>query len=502
MTKVRLALIGCGPHAKRIYLPALAALRSQYDLELELVVELKTARQAVASAMADNGFAPESVLVKPFDGSLPAQVARELSGLVERLGIQGVIIATEPLVHRAYAAWALACGLHILIDKPVTARADAISSLTSADGILGDYDHLLQAYLGLQRRKETVFMVNAQRRVHPGFQFVERLLGEVGRLTNCPVTSLQSYHCDGQWRLPNEIVTQTYHPYRQGYGKASHSGYHMFDMMYRLYMAAQVEGKRADAMEIVSSFVQPMGFIKQITEADYGRLFGIDYERVRHLSDSELRDLYPDFGEIDVAGIVTLKHGGDTVANLSVNLLHNGFAQRTWLEPGADLYKGNGRVKHEHHNIQQGPFQNIQVHSYQPSDQHEGTGENEEELGGNNHFDVYVFRNSMVAGGAPALRVYKGADILAEIERSRSPLLTSEAAKHHMTAQFVSYLAGTTGKATLPSQIEDHRTPTQIMSGLYRSHVLRQRGIDCVVRMPFGAGPSPVAFPGRAAIAL
>lgn len=502
MTKVKLALIGCGPHAKRIYLPALAALRREYDLELALAVELAGEGESLAAAMAASGFAPETVLVEPFAGRLPAQRSRQLSALVDHLGIQGVIIATEPLVHRAYAEWALGCGLDILIDKPVTARADATSSLTCADGILDDYDHLLHAYKALQRRKETVFMVNAQRRVHPGFQFVERLLGEVGRLTNCPVTSLQSYHCDGQWRLPAEIVTQSYHPYCQGYGKASHSGYHIFDMMYRLYMAAAPEGKRADAMEIVSSFVQPMGFIRQLGEGDYENLFGPDYARVKRWSDGELRELYPDFGEIDVSGIVTLKHRGDTVANLSVNLLHNGFAQRTWLLPGSDLYKGNGRVKHEHHNIQQGPFQNIQIHSYQSSDRHDAAGESEEDLGGNNHFDIHVFRNPMVAGGEPALRVYKAADVLVEMGQARQPLLASEAAKHRMTAQFVSYLAGATSKAELPSQIEDHRTPMQIMSGLYRSHVLRQRGIDCVVRMPFGAGPAPVTLPGRAAAAL
>jgi len=40
-----------------------------------------------------------------------------------------------------------------------------------------------------------------------------------------------------------------------------------------------------------------------------------------------------------------------------------------------DLYKSNGRVKHEYHNIQQGPFQNIQVHSYQKEDKQEESNE-------------------------------------------------------------------------------------------------------------------------------
>lgn len=482
MTKIRLALIGCGPHAKRIYLPALRALRSKFDLDLALVVELKGQLEQVKAATAIAGFLPEIFLVDPFASQIPSEIARQLSEMAERLDVRGAIIATEPLVHRAYGDWALDRGLHILLDKPVTARANAASNLSSADGILADFDALLHKYQVQQQHAELVFMVNAQRRVHPGFQLVEQLLCEVGQLTNCPVTSLQSYHCDGQWRLPSEIVTQTYHPYCQGYGKASHSGYHIFDMMYRLFMASGV-AKRPDSMEIVSSFVQPNGFIKQLTETDYRILFGNDYDRTKRWSDFELRELYADFGEIDVSGIVTLKHHEDTVANLSVNLLHNGFAKRTWLVPGTDLYKGNGRVKHEHHSIQQGPFQNIQIHSYQSSDQHNDTGEVQDELGGNNHFDIHVFRNPLVARDNSALRIYKWADILAEMKLGHVGLLSSEFAKHRITEQFVSYLAGAVSKADLPSLIEDHRVPMQIMSGLYRSHVLRQRKADCVVRM-------------------
>ena len=490
MKNVKLALIGCGPHAKRIYLPALQALSNRYSIELSMVVELTEQAESVATAVSASGFSPETLFIDRFSDSLPEQLASELSRRVRKHGICGVIIATEPLVHKAYAQWALAQGLNILIDKPITARADVASSLEHASGILDDYEQLLRAYVRLQQSAETIFMVNAQRRLHPGFQLAERLLVEVGQHTNCPVTSIQSYHCDGQWRLPGEIVTQTYHPYCQVYGKASHSGYHIFDMMYRLYVASGVEEKRADTMEILSSFVQPNGFIKQLTETDYHALFPGDYGRVQPWSDSELRGMFKNFGEIDLSGIITLKQKGDAIANLSVNLLHNGFSRRTWTTPGNDLYKGNGRVKHEHHNIQQGPFQNIQIHSYQASDRHEDADEAQDGLGGNNHFDIHVFRHPMLADGGPSLRVYTGADALAEMKQARAGRLTSEFAKHRIVEQFVSYLAGTIPKAGLVSPIEDHMVPMQIMSGLYRSHVLRSRSADCLVKTTFGTGPT------------
>ncbi|WP_187985020.1 hypothetical protein [Vibrio metschnikovii] len=482
MSQIQLALIGCGPHAKRVYLPAIRSLCKKYDINLALVVELLSHSDVTIEAIRVAGFQPEFFFVEPFENEIPSEISRKLTKKVEQLGLRGVIIATEPLVHKAYSEWALDCHLHILLDKPVTARANVSSCLISADGILADFDSLLLKYQNQQLKGELAFMVNTQRRVHPGFLFVERLLSEVGLLTNCPVTSIQSYHCDGQWRLPSEIVTQTYHPYCQGYGKASHSGYHIFDIMYRLFKASGV-AKDPDSMEIISSFVQPNGFIKQFNENDYRKLFGDDYEKFKYWSDDELRELYVDFGEIDVAGIITLKHQEVAIANFNLTLLHNGFAQRTWLAPGTDLYKGNGRVKHEHHCIQQGPFQNIQIHSYQSNDQHNDTSNEQSRFGGNNHFDIHVFRNPLVAGKGPALRSYNLTDILNEMSIEHGGMLTSEFAKHHLTEQFISYLAGDISKCKLSSKIEEHRVPVQIMSGLYRSHILRQQKVDSVVRM-------------------
>ena len=35
---------------------------------------------------------------------------------------------------------------------------------------------------------------------------VKELIREVFTRTNCPVTSFQLFHCDGQWRMPGEII--------------------------------------------------------------------------------------------------------------------------------------------------------------------------------------------------------------------------------------------------------------------------------------------------------
>ena len=484
-----LLLIGCGPHARRAYLPAIQGLARSHHVNLSVVIDIDQARASVLDTIHKTELHPEILFVEPFTEKLPDSIRSLLDTCVMAQKISGVIIATEPSVHKAYALWALDAGLHVLMDKPVTARRDSATDPVQAEGLLADYLEILSHYKAAQLQRETVFMVNCQRRFHDGFLFVESLLKEVGDKTGCPVTFIQSSHCDGQWRLPAEIVTQDYHPYCHGYGKASHSGYHLFDTAYRLYTAPGLAHKNADAMEIVSSMVRPNGFLRQITEHDYEKMFGADYGRVKRWSDSDLRPVYETYGEIDVSTLVSLKKGSDVVANLSINLMHNGFSRRTWLEPGADLYKGNGRVRHEHHNIQQGPYQNIQIHSYQSNDNHASLHGWNDALGGNNHFDVHVFRNPLINGTETPMRAYKFSELL------DGPLghgvLAMEAMKYKAVRSFIDYLCGHVKKRDLPSQIEDHIVPVQLMCAVYLSQIQRDIGADAIVRLPFGFNTAP-----------
>jgi len=486
ISKTRIILVGCGPHAKRVYLPALRQLQ---HIELALIIDLESQEHSVRAAVKDSP-GIELWFIKPFSDGIPVDLAQRISAFVLEQGVAGVIIATEPLVHKAYAEWALQNELSILIDKPITTQADAVSNMTSAEGILDDYMFLFEKYSKLQLKKETVFMVNSQRRFHKGFQFVQDKIREIAKITNCPVTFVQAYHCDGQWRLPSEIVSQEYHPYCFGYGKVSHSGYHIFDTVYQFYKASEVQSKSADTMEIVSSFIQPNGFLTQLTETDYQKIFGEKYNAINQWSDEQLRQISSDFGEIDASAIITLKKNEVAIANLNISLLHNGFAGRTWVEPGKDLYKGNGRIKHESYHIQQGPFQNIQIHAYQANDKHDENKGLEGDLGGKNHFDIYVFRNPMVADSSNQPQVYRLNELIEEADVSPESMITMERVKFKVVEEFADYLSGRRDKVSVQSQIEDHLVPVQMMSGIYRSHILRQTNQPNVVKSAFGVEES------------
>lgn len=460
-------LIGCGPHAKRVYLPA---IQKMTNVKVSLVVELESQRFLTENTLK-NFEGCEVLYTKPFQNGIPQDLAEAINKHIQENEVGGVIIATEPMIHKAYAKWALSEGMNILLDKPITTRKNVVSNLNQAKGVLEDYDELLSDYNNLQQTRNTVFMVNSQRRFHKGFQFVRDKIAEVSTLTNCPINFIQAYHSDGQWRFPSEIVTQEYHPYCFGYGKASHSGYHIFDTALEFYKASTTREKRATDFDVYSSFLQPNGFFEQFGKDDYNQLFKEETNHKEKWDTDKIYDQCKEFGELDVSSVITLKKKGIAIANININLVHNGFAGRTWIKPGDDLYKGNGRIKHESYHIQQGPFQSIQIHAYQGCDKHDLNNGLEDYLGGKNHFDVHIFRNPMLTDGQPQPSVYKLTDLFEKPNKESESNIMMEQVKFKVVKEFVDFIEGRIDKNDVNSQIKDHRTSVQIMSGVYCSHI-------------------------------
>src|SRR5438128_2542028 len=124
---IKLIVVGVGPHARRIYLPALKQLQAKYDVEVTVTIELISTQHQTKEFFKTLGLQTEFFFVDPFFASLPKNVRLQLDRFVEEKGINGVIIATEPLSHKAYAEWALTKGLHILMDKPISSRKRVVS---------------------------------------------------------------------------------------------------------------------------------------------------------------------------------------------------------------------------------------------------------------------------------------------------------------------------------------------------------------------------------------
>jgi predicted dehydrogenase len=464
-------LIGCGPHAKRVYLPALEAIGKSLPVQLKAIVELESNARQTEEALRRYKWNNINLLYTPeFTNprKMPDKLEKKLDEVVKIHEINAVIITTEPLAHMQYSLWALKHNLHILMDKPISTRRNIAKSQAMAREIFDDFVMLLERH-----DMAKAFIVNAQRRYHPGFNIVRQRIKQLAQEFHIPITSMQSMHCDGQWRLPKEIITQDYHPYNSGYGKVSHSGYHIIDAVASLVSDSFLySGKSVDKVGVFSSFVKPAGLLSQQNRNDYLEIFGNEYNLVNEHGDIALREKYQNFGEVDSMSAITLFNGSEPTANISINLMHNGFARRDWILPGNDLYKGNGRVKHEYHNIQQGPFQNIQIHSYQSKDKQESNDESDFLLGGNNHFEIYIFRNRDVVGGE-LLEVISSKDIAASVELEADKLLI-EQTKHAVVKEFVEIILGKREPANSASDLSSHGLSVKLMSLIYQSGAKRK----------------------------
>jgi len=93
-------------------------------------------------------------------------------------------------------------------------------------------------------------------------------------------------------------------------------------------------------------------------------------------------------------------------------------------------------------------------------------------LGGKNHFDVHVFRNPLISNGEPQPSVYKLTDLFDQFDKESATNIMMEQVKFKVVKEFVDFIEGSISKNDVTSQIEDHRTSVQIMSGVYCSHIL------------------------------
>src|SRR3989344_4839053 len=250
MKNLNLMIIGVGPHARRIYYPI---CKKEVALGVKIVcgVDL-VGKKGEIEAFFDNkndNLPMYYVSNNTYTKKLDEKTIRELNELVKIHKINGVIISTDPLAHVRYALWAIDQDLHILMDKPVSTVPEASINEKAAKEILSDF-YLLKNRHKKKGAEKKIFNIMVQRRFHPAYIKLSELVKEVFGKTNCPITSIQDFHSDGQWRLPSEIVDIEYHSFNHGFGKLSHSGYHSLDMICWLLNSARDRSKEINNVDI------------------------------------------------------------------------------------------------------------------------------------------------------------------------------------------------------------------------------------------------------------
>ncbi len=473
-------LVGFGYHARRIYYPILKSEKTRYNF---IIIDVINQKESIEEFLENEDFKPiKVVLLNQFSEELkelPNVVILELNNLIKEYNPGGIIISSDPLYHKQYAIWALKNNLSILMDKPISAHKNMSTDTLMAEELNRDYEELYSLYEN--KKDRLLFSIVSQRRFHKGFQKIKELINEVFNETNCPITSIQISHSDGQWRLPNEIVDIDYHSFNQGFGKCSHSGYHFIDILNFFFDAAKSEKKKIDNVEVFSNFLRPTDYLSQIGLNDYYHLFK-NFKDYNQYSKEELFSKTKNFGEIDAFINMNFKSGGNTITLCSLNLIHNGFSQRGNLIPNKNLYKGNGRVRHESYIIQQGPFQCIHIDSLQSSEIKPGSEPNYN-VGGEYHFDIHIFRNDKFKKEWKNYEKISIKNLQNEIvlDCSRGH---QEDARREAVLEFIDYLKGERKKEYV-SDFTLHRNSVRLISAIYKSAALKLNKLPPVVNIPY-----------------
>lgn len=385
------AMVGLGPYAKKHYFQLFR------DIEFipSLIVELSSKRDNVENFLRDWPFSISVVYVPDEEKDflkLSSATSAKLQQQIVNLGITHVVLATEPKAHFAYAEWFLNQSIHVLAEKPLTSPLFASVDLTAADQIEIDFENLLE----LSEKKGARLEIQTHRRYHPVYLFVLEQMNELLRKFSVPLTYCDIYHCDGMWNMPNEFIERENHPYKYGYGKLLHSGYHFIDLLAILLAPSfQLEDKKPDRGQLYATSYRPLDFFTALGNEEYFKLFNIsDY---KDIFDSAAGQITDRFGELDFFGLFQFFKKDRCITTCSLSLLQTGFSNRSWTHLPLDTYKSNGRVRHERISLQFGPLMNLQVHSYLSN---ESLGKEDFfQPGSKRHFDVYIFRNSKLIGG-------------------------------------------------------------------------------------------------------
>jgi hypothetical protein len=471
------ALIGLGPHAQRIYYPLLVRHAQAGELRLSAIIDVQdreaTVRAYLAGRPPPAQGGPAHLCFVPTERRDDGVIWQEAAALLTRLRaagqLDGLIIACDPRAHRAYLDFALGNDLDILLDKPLTAPDRPGHDPAQAARILRDYQDLRRRHAASRAN----FIVQAQRRAHPGYLFVLQTLRQVIAEHEVPLSYVDIYHADGMWVMPHEWDRDN-HPYKYGFGKLLHSGYHFVDLLALLLSCndglpspgpgAGPGAQNEREVEIFTRTFTPSDFAAQLGADHYRRLFPGEEAAG---CDPRALDL-SGHGELDVftLGQVRGRGGGPVQTTFNLALQQDSFSRRAWLPTPKDGYKGNGRVRHERVNLQVSTLMNVQVHSYQAHEVHRpevavyGPGHLD-------HFDVTVFRNSGLIGGPACERVpfgqlerlAHGPDALGHNERAREAL-------------FGDFLHGRRSA----SDLREHERTNLLLSRIYESIPLGKAG--------------------------
>lgn len=334
---IKLGIIGLGQQALRTHVPCINLARSAgADVQIAAVADFPD--QLRAGLTAD----PAS-----FAGTRPVPVDRvraatfgddEARRVVDEflaVGVNAVIVATEPVSHFGYLKALEVADIVYLIDKPFLCRRGISLDPAQADAAIDDL-RWLQDRAGCSNGS-----VNITRRFDPALRSIRRALDEAERRTGQVVTHVGALYSDGEHRDAAGCRQQEQHPFHHGYGALNHSGYHVVDT------AVWLAGVDGDPGPVVISVCAQSRSVEQFLAPTAG--------------DQALDQAVGSVEYDSVVNVSISRSSGETTL-LSLAIIHDSCSNRRWQQPrDLDERLHLGRLSHELTTAAQGEVQNAMV---------------------------------------------------------------------------------------------------------------------------------------------
>ncbi len=462
-----IAIAGLGPHARHSYYPIFERASHGGQNSIKLVIDLEDQRSLISDYIARHAVKPESTVYldvsRRGDSILGPDIRDILDSIHQRDRLHKLLVAAEPRAHKGYVLWALKNNVDVAIEKPLTATTLDTMDPDSPAILLRDYEEIES--IAIPSRSRAVLM--APRRRHAGYRLIRDYLSKFVAEFGIPITYLDIYHADGVCNLPEEFHSRENHPYKYGYGKLMHSGYHHIDLFMWLIQVNRASADRdVKKVELSTRHVSARDLIRQIGVDSYQKLFPAR-EHAAYFAPAKLEGA-DQFGETDVCVLVQLKSEEAVITTGSINLLQTSLSQRAWPELRDPIYnKSTGRVTRERLTVQVGHLLNIEANLHpvtvnEPANVYEARQEN--------RFDITICRNAALVGG-PAFEKISLPGMTAPNEARTETGLLRRAREEIVTL----WLDG----LTTASELQTHRDTIKMLAKIY----------ECMFRQNCGLSP-------------
>lgn len=290
--------------------------------------------------------------------------------------IDTVIISTPHEFHYKYTLLCLKYGVDVICDKPIIATPAQSSLEEKAKENIYKHNNLLDAIEKSTNRKlqrRCYVLTPLRRRVQETYTNIYDSVNLIKEKFGQEVSDITISHNDGVFRFCNEVELNGAHGYTDGFGKLTHTGYHLIDVA-----AALIEnGCNVKNTECVCKIINCNTIEDMIKSESYdinARLLKNETEKQR-ISQIALN------AEMDISISYVLYHNNIKYCSIILNLMHLGKSNRTKNSYNSTDYNDQGRTNELSMHIQQGNLFSTQIISDTKSGSNGTIG------------DTYTFKN-------------------------------------------------------------------------------------------------------------